>query len=212
MLSRAGVRVVGLTGGMGAGKSTVAALLAAHGADVVDADAIAREVVEPGTPGLAAIVDRFGADVLTDDGRLDRAALAAIVFDDPDALADLEAITHPAIRAAIDDRLDELATTADRGSDDVVAVVDHPLLVETGLHEGVDLVVVVEAPVSLRLDRLERHRGVDRADARSRMEQQAGDGERRAVADVVLVNDGDEAALAREIAAAWPTIAGRSGG
>ena len=196
------MRLIGLTGGMGSGKSTVARLLADHGAHVVDADAIAREVVEPGEPALAAIADRFGDEVLADDGSLDRAAVAAIVFADADALADLESITHPAIRDRIERRLAELAA---RG-DDPVVVLDHPLLVETGLDERVDEVVVVAAPVDLRLDRLERFRGVDRDDARSRMASQASDEDRRAVADHVLTNDGDEADLAAAVASLWPRL------
>lgn len=187
--------VIGLTGGMGAGKSTVARLFAERGAVVVDADEVARDVVEPGEPALEAIRERFGDDVIAADGSLDRAALAAVVFADDDARGDLEDITHPAIRARISERLRELA--ADDATD--VVVVDHPLLVESGLASRFPTVVVVEAPVELRLARLERDRGVDRDDARARMRAQADDAERRAVADHVIVNDRDLAHLARRV-------------
>lgn len=200
------MRVIGLTGGMGAGKSSVARLLADRGAVVVDADAIAREVVEPGEPALDAIAERFGEEVIADDGSLDRQAVAAIVFADDDALADLEAITHPAIRRRIAQRLDELAASERSGGEPQVVVIDHPLLVESGYHEEVDVVLVVEAPVELRLDRLVEHRGVDRSDARARIETQASDEDRRAVADHVLHNSGSEADLAAAIVRWWRDI------
>lgn len=205
MLSEAASRgavLVGLTGGMGAGKSTVARLLADHGAHVVDADAIAREVVAPGEPALAAIAERFGDDVLGEDGTLDRAAVASIVFADDEALDDLEAITHPAIRDRVVDHVARLAGAHEAP----VVVLDHPLLVESGLHADVDVVVVVQTPVEQRLDRLEEHRGVDRDDARARMRSQASDDQRRAVADHVLVNDDDEQALRAEVDALWPLL------
>lgn len=205
------MRVVGLTGGMGAGKSTVAAMLAERGARVVDADAIAREVVEPGRPALDAIAARFGDDVVGEDGSLDRAALAAIVFADPEELAALEAITHPAIRDGLEQRLAAVAATEESSGDEQVVVVDHPLLVESGFAGRCDVVVVVEAPVRLRLDRLEAGRGIAREDARSRIEQQASDAQRREVADHVLVNDGDEAALARAVASLWAQLTGGTG-
>lgn len=182
------MRVVGITGGIGSGKSALSAAFARLGVPVVDADTVARRCVEPGSPGLAAVVDRFGTDVLGPDGSLDRAALAAIVFADEQARSDLEAITNPCIRAGIDADLEAL-----RGRDDAptVAVVEHPLLVETGAYERVDTVVVVEAPVAERIRRLVEQRGMADADARARIAVQADDATRRRVADVVVVNDGD---------------------
>lgn len=196
--------VIGLTGGMGAGKSTVAALLADHGAHVVDADAIAREVVEPGEPALAAIAEEFGDDVLTDEGRLDRAAMAAIVFGDRERLDALEAITHPAIRDRISRRLDEHAAADD--ADTRVVVLDHPLLVETGLAATLEVVLVVTAPEDLRVERLAAGRDIDPEDARARMRNQAGDAERRAAATHVVVNDGDLDDLTARVAEVWMDV------
>jgi dephospho-CoA kinase len=173
---------IGLTGGIGSGKSTVSALLAARGAVVIDADRIAREVVEPGTAGLAAVVEAFGAGVLTGDGSLDRSALAAVVFADPEARKRLDGIVHPLVRA----RSAELAASA---PDDAVVVHDVPLLVETGQAGAYDLVLVVQADPEIRVDRLVR-RGLTEEDARARIAVQATDEQRRAAADVVLVNDG----------------------
>jgi dephospho-CoA kinase len=194
--------VIGLTGGMGAGKSTVARLFAERGAHVVDADAIAREVVEPGEPALAAIAEEFGDEVLTADGALDRAAMAGIVFDDPERLRALEAITHPAIRRRIEARL---AAHADVG-DDRIVVLDHPLLVETGLAEDLAVVVVVTAPEDVRVARLAAGRGIDPADARARMRNQADDEQRRAAATHVIVNDCGLDALERDVAAVWLSV------
>ena len=192
---------VGLTGGVGSGKSTVARLLAGHGAIVVDADAIAREVVEPGTPGLAAVVARFGDRVLGPDGRLDRAALAAIVFHDAGELADLNAIVHPLIGA----RTAELMAAAPA---DGIVVHDIPLLVEGRMTDGFDTVVVVEADLQTRLDRL-AERGLAADDARARMASQASDEERRAVADELITNDGTMEALKREVAELWQRLVHR---
>lgn len=192
---------VGLTGGVGSGKSTVAQLLAAHGAIVVDADAIAREVVEPGTPGLAAVVDRFGDRVLGPDGRLDRAALAAIVFHDSAELAALNAIVHPLIGA----RTAELMAAAPA---DAIVVHDIPLLVEGDLAGGFDAVVVVEAALRTRLDRL-AERGLAPDDARARIANQASDEQRRAVADELISNDGTLAALEREVDELWHRLVRR---
>jgi dephospho-CoA kinase len=191
------VLVVGLTGGIGSGKSSLAAELASLGVPIVDADEVARRCVAPGAPGLAAIVDRFGTGVLAHDGSLDRAALAALVFVDAEARRDLEAITHPCIRAGVDADLEALRVRADRPT---VAVVEHPLLVETGGHARVDIVVVVEAPTEDRIARLVRERGMTEAGARDRMAAQADDATRRAVADHVVVNDGDRVALASHAA------------
>jgi dephospho-CoA kinase len=186
---------IGLTGGIGSGKSTVAALLTQHGARVVDADRIAREVVEPGTPGLAAVVAEFGDGVLTPEGALDRPALAALVFGDPAARARLDAIVHPLVRS----RAAELVAAAPV---DAVVVQDVPLLVETGQASSFDLVLVVEAEVGTRVARLVE-RGLTAEDARARIASQATDEQRRAVADVVLRNDGDRDALAIEVDRFW---------
>jgi dephospho-CoA kinase len=186
---------IGLTGGIGSGKSTVAGLLAEHGAQVVDADRIAREVVEPGTPGLAAVVAEFGAQVLTTDGALDRPALAGLVFGDPAARARLDAVVHPLVRA----RAAELVAEAPA---DAVVVQDVPLLVETGQAASYDLVLVVETDTETRVARLV-DRGLAAEDARARIASQASDEQRRAVADVVLRNDGDRDALADQVDAFW---------
>jgi dephospho-CoA kinase len=163
---------VGLTGGVGSGKSTVAGLLADHGAVVIDADTIAREVVAPGTPGLAAVLARFGDSVAASDGSLDRPALAAIVFNDEAARLDLNAIVHPLIGA----RTAELMAAA---PPDAIVVHDIPLLVEGNLADAFDAVVVVEADQHTRLQRLEL-RGLPEADARARMAAQASDEQREA--------------------------------
>ena len=184
-----------MTGGIGSGKSTVAALLAERGAQVVDADRIAREVLEPGTPGLAAVVAEFGPGVLTADGALDRPALAALVFGDPAARARLDAVVHPLVRA----RAAELVALA---PDDAVVVQDVPLLVETGQAGSYDLVLVVQTDVEVRVARL-LDRGLTEADARARIASQATDEERRAVADVVLRNDGDRQDLAAQVDRFW---------
>ena len=186
---------IGLTGGIGSGKSTVAALLAARGALVVDADRIAREVVEPGTPGLAAVVAEFGDGLLTADGALDRPALAAVVFGDPAARARLDGIVHPLVRA----RAAELVEAA---PPDAVVVQDVPLLVETGQAGSYDLVLVVETDPETRVARL-GERGLGAEDARARIASQATDEQRRAVADVVLRNDGDRAALEPQVESFW---------
>ncbi|WP_097185711.1 dephospho-CoA kinase [Blastococcus haudaquaticus] len=186
---------IGLTGGIGSGKSTVSALLAARGAVIVDADRIAREVVEPGTPGLAAVVDAFGADVLAADGSLDRAALAAVVFADADARRRLDGIVHPLVRA----RATELAGAA---PPDAVVVHDVPLLVETGQASSYDLVLVVQAEEGIRVARLVQ-RGLTAEDARARMGAQASDEDRRAVADVVLDNSGTHEELAAQVDRFW---------
>jgi dephospho-CoA kinase len=193
---------IALTGGIGSGKSTVAARLADLGATVIDADALAREVLEPGTSGLARVVERFGDGVLSPEGTLDRPRLGAIVFNDPDALADLNAIVHPLVRQ----RTAELLAQA--GEDDVV-VNDVPLLVETGLQDGFDAVIVVEAPIAVRLSRLV-DRGLTEDDARSRIAAQASDEQRRAVATVVIDNSGSVAELRTQVDAAWQRLTGRT--
>ena len=186
---------IGLTGGIGSGKSTVSALLAARGAVIIDADRIAREVVEPGTPGLARIVEAFGDGVLAVDGSLDRAALAAVVFADPDARRRLDGIVHPLVRA----RATELAAAA---PPDSVVVNDVPQLVETGQASSYDLVLVVEADPATRVSRLVQ-RGLTAEDARARIAAQASDGQRRAVADVILDNSGTPEQLAAQVDRFW---------
>jgi dephospho-CoA kinase len=186
---------VGLTGGIGAGKSAVAGLLAGHGAIVVDADAIAREVVEPGSGGLGAVLAEFGAGVCGPDGRLDRAGLASIVFADPDARRRLNAIVHPLVA----ERTAQLLADAPADS---VLVHDVPLLAENGLAGHYDLVLVVEAPQDARLARLAA-RGMPADEARARMAAQASDADRRAVADVVIGNSGTLDELAAAVDAVW---------
>jgi len=192
-------RRIGLTGGIGSGKSTVAARLAELGAVVIDADAIAREVVEPGTPGLARVIERFGAALLDAGGRLDRSALGKIVFADSQALADLNAIVHP----LVGQRTTELMAQA---GEDAVLVYDVPLLVENDLTAGFEAVLVVQAPLELRLARL-AGRGMDADTARARIAQQASDEQRAAVATVVLDNSGDLASLYRQVDQAWARLA-----
>jgi dephospho-CoA kinase len=195
---------VGLTGGVGSGKSTVSAMLAEHGAVIIDADAIARDVVEPGTAGLAAIVERFGPDVLAADGSLDRATLAALVFNDDAARSDLNGIVHPLVGV----RTVELMTAA---PPDAIVVYDVPLLVESDMAAGFDVVVVVIADEDVRLARLEA-RGMPQHDARARIKAQASDDQRRAVADVVIENHGSLADLRSQVDALWERLAARRGG
>jgi dephospho-CoA kinase len=189
---------VGLTGGLGSGKSTVAALLAEHGAVIIDADAVAREVVRAGTPGFAAVVARFGPGVVGPDGELDRAELARIVFADSEALDDLNAIVHPLVGS----RSAELAAAAPPGA---VVVHDIPLLAENGLADRFDAVVVVEAAREIRLARL-AERGLARAEAEARMAAQASDEQRRAIAEEIVRNDGDLDSLARQVDRLWDRL------
>ena len=186
---------IGLTGGIGSGKSTVSRLLGERGAVVVDADVIAREVVAPGTPGLAAIVEAFGPTVLAADGSLDRPGLAAVVFADPEARRRLDAIVHPLVRA----RAGELEAAA---PPDAVVVHDVPLLAETGQGASYDLVVVVEADPGVRVARLVQ-RGLRADDARARIAVQATDEQRRAIADVVLDNSGTPEQLTEQVERLW---------
>ncbi|MFD3420346.1 dephospho-CoA kinase [Streptomyces decoyicus] len=190
---------VGLTGGIGAGKSEISRLLASYGAVIVDADKIAREVVEPGTPGLAAVVAEFGDGVLTPDGSLDRPKLGGIVFSDPEKLKALNAIVHPLVGA----RSAELEASA---GPDAVVVHDVPLLTENGLAPLYDLVVVVDAAVATQLDRLVRLRGMAEDEAKSRMAAQATREQRLAVADLVIDNDGPLEALEPQVRAVWERL------
>jgi len=193
--------MVGLTGGVGAGKSAVSALLAGHGAIVIDADAIAREVVAPGTEGYDAVVARFGPGVVAPDGSLDRSAIAAIVFADEAARKDLNAIVHPLVGR----RSAEVMSAVPK---DAIVVYDVPLLVEGGLSEGFDCVVVVEADTQIRLARL-ADRGLPERDARARMAAQASDEQRRAVAHEVISNNGSRETLAGQVTALWRRLVAR---
>ncbi|MER6407218.1 dephospho-CoA kinase [Streptomyces viridosporus] len=194
---------VGLTGGIGAGKSEVSRLLVECGAVLIDADRIAREVVEPGTPGLAAIVDAFGTDVLAPDGSLDRPALGSLVFADPDRLAVLNSIVHPLVGA----RSRELEAAV---AEDAVVVHDVPLLTENGLAPLYDLVIVVDASPETQLDRLVRRRGMTEEDARARMAAQTTREQRREIADIVIDNDVPLEALERRVKEVWADLVRRA--
>ena len=197
--------VVGLTGGVGSGKSTVAHMLQERGAVVIDADAIARSVVEPGTDGFNEVLDAFGNEVLDRDGSLDRKALAAVVFRDPQAREQLEQIIHPLVR-----RQSDLMTAL--ADDDAVVIHDVPLLAETGRAGDYDLIVVVDAPEDQRISRLLVSRGWDTATARSRISAQATREERLAIADEVVGNDGDLPALGKAVDARWEELRRRQVG
>ncbi|MBD0860238.1 dephospho-CoA kinase [Gordonia sp. zg691] len=187
---------LGLTGGIGAGKSTVAKTFVERGAYIIDADKIAREVVEPGSPGLAGLVEAFGSDILTEDGSLDRPALAAKAFVDDESRGRLNAVTHPLIGARTQELLDAAPA-------DAIVVQDIPLLVENHTAPFFHLVVIVFADADVRLHRLTTMRGVGEADARARIAAQATDEQRRAVADVWLDNSGEPEALAVAAARVW---------
>jgi dephospho-CoA kinase len=197
--------LVGLTGGIGAGKSTVSELLRARGAVIIDADDVARAVVEPGRPAFDALVERFGPEVVGPDGHLDRAAVARKAFVDEQSHTDLEAITHPAIN-------EEFLRRVSAAPADAIVVLDVPLLVESAraAARGYEAVIVVEAPPALRLERLEA-RGVDRVDAERRMAAQASDKERRAVATYVIDNAADRAELERQVDEVWAALVRRHG-
>lgn len=187
---------IGLTGGIGAGKSTVSRTLAECGGFIVDSDVIAREVVEPGTPGLTALVEAFGESILRPDGALDRPALAAIAFQDDTHRATLNGIVHPLVGT----RRAELMAAA---GEDAIVVEDIPLLTENSLAPFYHLVLVVHAEIETRVTRLVTHRGMDEQDARSRVAAQASDEQRRAIADVWLDNSGDTDALAQTVRDLW---------
>lgn len=192
---------VGLTGGIGSGKSTVAAMLGEHGAVVIDADAVAREVVSPGTPGNLAISARFGPEVMAEDGSVDRAALARVVFDDDEARRDLNAIVHPAVGAAVAERLaDESAQGNDR-----VVVMEVPLLVESGWDKG-EVVVVVDCPEDVAVQRVVEQRSMSAEDVRRRIAAQATREERLARADHVILNDDSLDDLREQVDALWDTL------
>lgn len=187
---------VGLTGGIAAGKSAVARQLAELGAVLIDADAIARSVVNPGSPGLAEVAEAFGPGMLTEAGELDRPALGALVFADTTAREKLNSIVHPLVRA-------EAARQRAAAPPDAVIVQDIPLLVETGQGSDFDLVIVVAAPLDERLRRMVRDRGMNEADARARIDAQATDAQRAAVADIVINNSGSLAQLRQQVTEIW---------
>jgi dephospho-CoA kinase len=190
---------VGLTGGVASGKSTVSAILAELGAVVIDADVLAREVVAPGTEGLAAVVEEFGPDVLGPDGGIDRPRLGALVFADPERRRALESIIHPRVRA----RAAEIEAAAPVGA---VVVHDIPLLAETGQAASFDAVVVVDVPVEMQVDRMVRIRGMSEADARARIAAQADRDARLAVATYVVENTGSLDGLRARVEEVYRTI------
>jgi dephospho-CoA kinase len=193
------VITVGLTGGIGSGKSTVAGMLAERGARLIDADELAREVVEPGTDGLARVVERFGSEVLLAGGGLDRSKLASIVFADEAARADLNAIIHPAVASLMAERLESLAGTGH------IVVLEIPLLAEGGGKDRYSLagVLVVDTPVDLAIDRLVTTRRMDPADAERRIRAQASRAERLGQADFVILNTGTLEELGAMVDRAW---------
>lgn len=196
--------LVALTGGVGAGKSTVAGLLAAHGAVIVDADDLARRAVEPGTPGLAKLVDEFGPDILDASGALERTEMARRAFNDPDARRRLEAVVHPEVARMFAEEVE-----ARRATDDVV-VYSVPLLVERRLADAFDVVVTVSAPLESRVARLVGSGRMTEDDARGRAAAQVSDAEREAVADRVVSNTGDLDDLAAETDRLWNELRARA--
>ncbi|MBX6382650.1 MAG: dephospho-CoA kinase [Microbispora sp.] len=193
---------VGLTGGIGSGKSEVSRRLAARGAVVIDADKIAREVVEPGTPGLAEIVEAFGEEVLRPDGTLDRERLGAIVFADAEKLKVLNGIVHP----KVSERSERLQREA---PEDAVVVYDVPLLAENNLAPLYDVVIVVDTPDEVRLERLRRFRGMAEADARARIAAQASREDRLKIADIVIGNEGTLEELDAQVEKVWQDLSAR---
>lgn len=190
---------VGLTGGIGSGKSAVSEMLADHGAVIIDYDQLAREVVEPGRPALSEIARRFGDGILKRDGSLDRPALGAIVFNDPESLRTLEAITHPAIRA--------LAAAREASADaNAIVIHDNALLVEMGHHTDCDAVIVVDVPQDIQIARLVETRGMTPVEARARITNQTSRESRTGVADFVVDNTGSLDELARFIGGLWAKL------
>ncbi|HLU25496.1 MAG TPA: dephospho-CoA kinase [Longimicrobiales bacterium] len=197
---------VGLTGNIASGKSTVSRVWARLGAHVIDADELARRAVEPGSPGLARLVEEFGPGILDDDGRLDRGAMRRLVFRDPEARRRLEAVVHPEVARL---RAEAEAALAEAGVD--VVVNEIPLLFEVGLESSFDIVVLVEADVATRLERLMRTRGLDRAEALRMIEAQMPSEMKRAGADYIIRNDGTVAELEAEAERVWREIVERAG-
>jgi dephospho-CoA kinase len=198
------VLLVGLTGGIGSGKSTVARMLEERGAVVFDADLLAREAVEPGTQGHTAVIERFGADVLAPGGELDREALASIVFADPSARRDLEQIVHPEVR-----RLFAEGSEAYRDTDRIV-VFSAPLLVESGMHTAFEILVVVSATVATQFERLLRQRGMSEPAIRARIDAQAPLEDKAAVADFLVDNEGTLAELESQVERLWHDLSART--
>ena len=200
------MRLIGLTGGIAAGKSTIGRRLAQRGAIRIDADELAREAVAPGSPGLARIAKRFGAGLVRDDGALDRVALGAIVFGDAAALEDLNAIVHPEVRKLFRERV-ECARAADS---EAIVVYEVPLLVETDARdEPWDLVVVAEADAETRVSRMTSLRGMTAEDARQRISRQGSDAQRRAIADIVIDTSGSEAQTLAQADRLWEQLVSR---
>ena len=196
--------LVGLTGGIGSGKSTVARMLEERGAVVFDADLLAREAVEPGTSGHTAVIERFGADVLAPGGELDREALASIVFADPSARRDLEQIVHPEVR-----RLFAEGSEAYRDTDRIV-VFSAPLLVESGMHTAFEILVVVSATVPMQIERLMRQRGMSEVAIRARIDAQAPLEDKAAVADLLVDNGGTLDELESQVERLWHDLSARA--
>ncbi len=205
-----GVKLIGLTGGIGSGKSTVGELFKSLGAHLINADEVARQVVEPGQPGYYKVLSRFGSGILMEDKTLNRQALAEIVFQDPSARGDLEAIVHPLVGESILSELAQLARHEDPGDSDKVVILEIPLLAEQAKGRGkqgikwpVKAIVVVDVPESVALERLVHSRGMDPADVRNRMAAQASRESRLALADYVIDNSGDLDDLKHEVNDAW---------
>lgn len=204
------MKLIALTGGIASGKSTVARMLADHGAVHIDADQLAREAVEPGSAGLQQIFAHFGDRVQASDGSLDRPALSAIVFHDARALAALNRIVHPEVRRLYDERV----ARAHAADPDAIIIYDVPLLVESQDQREWDHIVVTEAPADVRLDRMVRLRGMTRTDAQQRIAHQADDDARRAIADVIIDTGGTKTETQQQVDALWQRVAGhaQSGG
>lgn len=198
------MKLVALSGGIASGKSTIARRLSELGAVHIDADALAREAVAPGSPGLQAIRERFGDSVIAADGSLDRPALGQLVFSDPDRLAALNGIVHPEVRRLAQERLDEI----ERADPRAVVIYDVPLLVEAGVDLPWDLVVIAEAPAEVRRQRMVELRGMSPEEAERRIANQASDEERRAVADVVVDTGGSIERTLEQADALWERLAG----
>jgi dephospho-CoA kinase len=196
--------LVGLTGGIGSGKTTVAGLLAGRGAVVVDADELAREALEPGTRAFKHVSDLFGQEVLTTDGRIDRAALANVVFSDEEKRMALESITHPEVFRLLAEAVEKLRET---GS---IVVFDAPLIIETGFHQAVDVLVVVTAPVEQRIERVRRDRGMTEAEAAVRIAAQTDPEARDAAADFLISNDGGLEELEARVDELWAELEARA--
>jgi len=193
---------IGLTGGIASGKSAVGAALSDLGAVLIDYDRLAREAVEPGSPALQEIVERFGSEIIRPDGSLDRPALGAVVFNDADARRDLEKITHPQIGRLA-------AAREQQAGADAIVVHDNPLLVEMGMHERCDVVIVVDVPEATQIERLVEFRHMSLDDARARIAAQAPRQQRAGVADVIIDNTGSLDELATKVGGVWASLAGR---